>query len=158
MEEGGRERETAGVAFPPPLAYLVGFLIAVGLELAFPPGGMPAWLRVGGAIVCLAAFVPINLGAVGRFVRTETPVNPYKPATRLVTSGPFRVTRNPMYLGLALLYAGLAFALDVIWAFPLLVVVIVLIDRLVIAREEPYLERLFGQEYLDYKQRVRRWI
>jgi protein-S-isoprenylcysteine O-methyltransferase Ste14 len=152
------ESSTAGVPFPPPLAYLAGLLIGAGLEIAFPIDGLPAGVRIVGAALCLVAFVPINLGAAGRFMRTETPINPYKPARKLVTSGPFRITRNPMYLGMALLYAAIAFGFDLIWAFILLPLVILAIDRLVIAREEPYLERLFGREYLDYKQQVRRWI
>jgi protein-S-isoprenylcysteine O-methyltransferase Ste14 len=81
-----------------------------------------------------------------------------KPDTALVTSGPYRFTRNPMYLGMAFLYVGFAFAFGVIWALAFLPAVIVVVDRFVIAREEPYLERNFGQAYRDYKARVRRWV
>ena len=83
---------------------------------------------------------------------------PMKPTTALVTSGPYRVTRNPMYVGMAFLYAGLALSLGVIWALALLPAVLLMVDRLVIAREERYLEAKFGEEYRDYKRRVRRWL
>jgi protein-S-isoprenylcysteine O-methyltransferase Ste14 len=83
---------------------------------------------------------------------------PANPTTALVTSGPYRFTRNPMYLGMAFLYVAFAFGFGVMWAMALLPVVILVVDRFVIAREEPYLERKFGQRYRDYKARVRRWI
>ena len=92
------------------------------------------------------------------FRRAGTSMVPMNPATVLVTSGPYRLTRNPMYLGMAFLYVALAFAFGVIWALALLPAVIVMVDRFVIAREEPYLERKFGQAYHDYKARVRRWL
>ncbi len=80
------------------------------------------------------------------------------PSSALVTSGPYRFTRNPMYLGMASLYAGIALAFGLLWSLALLLVVLVVIDRGVIAREERYLERRFGDEYRLYKQQVRRWL
>jgi protein-S-isoprenylcysteine O-methyltransferase Ste14 len=80
------------------------------------------------------------------------------PTTALVTSGPYRFTRNPMYLGMSFLYIAFAFAFGVIWALAFLPAVIVMVDRFVIAREEPYLEQKFGQSYRAYKARVRRWL
>ena len=72
--------------------------------------------------------------------------------------GPYRLTRNPAYLGMALVYIGIALLADALWVLVPLPVVLLIIDRMVIAREERYLERKFGQEYLDYKGRVRRWV
>ncbi len=92
------------------------------------------------------------------FRRAGTSMVPMNPTTALVTSGPYRLTRNPMYLGMAFLYVAFAFALGVIWALAFLPAVVVIVDRFVIAREEPYLERKFGQAYRDYKVRVRRWL
>ena len=150
--------QTAGVPFPPPLAYLAGLLIGVGLEVAFPVDPLPTVVTVVGAVAGIGGSLLLDVGAMQRFMRAGTPAIPFKPSTALVTSGPYRFTRNPMYLGMASLYVGLAFAFGLIWAFALLPVVVIVIDRLVIAREEPYLERLFGDEYLAYKGRVRRWI
>jgi protein-S-isoprenylcysteine O-methyltransferase Ste14 len=86
-----------------------------------------------------------------------TAVEPWKPTTAIVTTGPYRITRNPAYVGMALAYAGIAVMSDALWVLAPLPLVLLVIDRGVIAREERYLERKFGQEYLDYKDRVRRW-
>jgi protein-S-isoprenylcysteine O-methyltransferase Ste14 len=93
-----------------------------------------------------------------RFRSARTSMVPMRPSTALVTSGPYRVTRNPMYVGMAFLYAGLALLLGVIWSLAFLPAVLLMVDRFVIAREERYLEARFGEEYRAYKGRVRRWL
>lgn len=153
-----QKHSTAGIPFPPPTVYLAGLLLSIPLELAFPTGGPPTVVRVLGALLGLGAFAYLAGDAMRRFTRAGTPAIPFKPTEALVTTGPYRFTRNPMYVGMATLYVALALAFGLLWAFAFLPVVILLIDRLVIAREEPYLERLFGQEYRDYKRRVRRWV
>jgi protein-S-isoprenylcysteine O-methyltransferase Ste14 len=75
-----------------------------------------------------------------------------------VVDGPYRFSRNPIYLGMAALYVALTFLLGIMWALLFLPFVLVAIDRLIIAREEPYLERKFGQDYVEYTKRVRRWV
>ena len=100
----------------------------------------------------------MGLAAWGLFERVGTRVEPWRASTGIVESGPFRWTRNPMYLGMALNYAGLAIALDGPIALILLPVLLAIIQTQVIAREERYLEGKFGQAYLDYKARVRRWF
>ena len=90
--------------------------------------------------------------------KAGTPIRTDRPVPRLVTDGPFRFTRNPEYLGLAMLYAGIALLRNSLWAILLLPVVVYVIQREVIGREERYLERTFGEEYLAYKARVRRWV
>jgi protein-S-isoprenylcysteine O-methyltransferase Ste14 len=87
-----------------------------------------------------------------------TPIRTDRPVPRLVTDGPFRYTRNPGYLGLAMLYAGIAALRNALWAILFLPLVVYVIQRQVIGREERYLERTFGEEYLAYKTRVRRWV
>ena len=77
---------------------------------------------------------------------------------RLTTEGPFRYSRNPAYLSLAMIYAGIAVLRNSLWTILLLPLVVYVIQREVIGREERYLERTFGEEYLDYKTRVRRWV
>jgi protein-S-isoprenylcysteine O-methyltransferase Ste14 len=95
--------------------------------------------------------------------RADTPIIgepfvPGKPTSSLITDGPFRYTRNPGYLAGAMVYAGVASLTNVLWAFLFLPVVLFMMQRTAIEREERYLERKFGEEYLDYKARVRRWI
>jgi protein-S-isoprenylcysteine O-methyltransferase Ste14 len=90
--------------------------------------------------------------------KAGTPIRTDRPVPRLVTDGPFRYTRNPGYLGLTMLYAGIAVLRNALWAILLLPLVLYVIQRQVIGREERYLERTFGEEYLAYKARVRRWV
>lgn len=150
--------DNAGVVIPPPAFYLAGFGIGLVLEAVAPIEGLSnpakAILGVAGIVLWLA----FGGRAVATFLRARTGIIPVRPATVLVTSGPYRLTRNPMYVGFALLYAGLAIWLDVIWAVIALPLVLLVVDRYVIAREEHYLDRRFGEEYLRYRARVRRWL
>lgn len=88
----------------------------------------------------------------------DAPVRTDKPVPRLTTNGPFRYTRNPGYLALAMIYAGIAVRRGALWPIVLLPAVLFVIQREVIGREERYLERTFGEEYLNYKASVRRWM
>jgi protein-S-isoprenylcysteine O-methyltransferase Ste14 len=90
--------------------------------------------------------------------QADTPTNPYKPVSHVATGGPFRYTRNPGYLSMAMIYAGIAARANALWAILVLPVALLVIQRGVIEREERYLERKFGEEYLRYKTTVRRWI
>ena len=98
------------------------------------------------------------LAATGLFRRLGTNVRPSQPATKIATTGPYRWTRNPMYLGMALIYAGLAIGFDGPIAFALLPLVLIAIQARVIAREERYLEAKFGDDYRRYRAKVRRWL
>ena len=150
----------AGIRFPPPLAYLGTLLLglAVGSLLGRPGLGLdPTWLYVVGGILVLAGLALI-LSAAGLFRKMGTELKPWLPSTKLVESGAFRFTRNPMYLGMTLIYAGLAIGLDSVVALVLLVPLLAIIQTQVIANEERYLERRFGAPYLDYRTRVRRWF
>jgi protein-S-isoprenylcysteine O-methyltransferase Ste14 len=113
-------------------------------------------LPVGGASIIA------GVGLLGSFVqafrRAGTPVDPYTPSEAIATDGPYRLTRNPAYLGMALTYAGIALVANAPWVLVPLPAAIAVVDRGVIAPEERYLERKFGPTYLDYKRRVRRWI
>jgi protein-S-isoprenylcysteine O-methyltransferase Ste14 len=150
--------DTAGVIAPPPFIYLGALGIGFGLDAAIGTGSVPS--RV--AVPVGAASIIGGVGLMGSFLRAfrraRTPIDPYTPSEAIVTDGPYRLTRNPAYLGMALTYAGIAIAMNVPWALVPLPVAIAVIDRGVIAREERYLERKFGTPYIDYKRRVRRWI
>jgi protein-S-isoprenylcysteine O-methyltransferase Ste14 len=151
-------QDKAGVVAPPPLIFLAGLVVGIVLDVLLPEGSLPWAIRwILGGVLALAG-VALLLSFNTAFARKGTAVEPWKPTTAIVTTGPFRITRNPAYLGMALLYIGITLLADVPWALLVLPVVVVVIDRLVIAREERYLERKFGREYLDYKRDVRRWI
>jgi protein-S-isoprenylcysteine O-methyltransferase Ste14 len=96
------------------------------------------------------------------FLRTmreaDAPVRTDRPVPRLTTEGPFRYTRNPGYLSMAMIYAGIAFLRNALWAILFLPLVLYVTQREVIGREERYLERTFGEKYLAYRARVRRWV
>jgi len=152
--------DTSGVGFPPPLLYAGGFVAGVGAHRLLPVRVWPeppaiasllGWglLVAGGLLVASAAYL---------FRRAGTTPNPTKPTSALVIWGPYRFTRNPMYVGMAALYVGGTLLLSDPWPLAFLPIVITLVQRRVIAREEAYLERRFGDEYRTYKARVRRWI
>jgi protein-S-isoprenylcysteine O-methyltransferase Ste14 len=153
--------DTAGLPVPPPLLYLFPFLAGVllhhtvgGDRIPSTPGGAIAvlgWLLLtaGGALIA----VPWVL-----FHRARTSVLPFRPTTAIVTSGPYRFSRNPIYLGMALVYLGLPLLLGYAWPYLFFPPAVFLIMRLVIVREERYLEGKFGDEYRRYRDSVRRWI
>lgn len=150
--------DSPGVHLPPPLVFVAAFLVGVALEWAVPLPGPPAPWGLTAGLLGIAAFLALNPPSVLLFRRAETSVVPFRPAAALVTSGPYRLTRNPMYLGFVFLYLGLALWLGVLWALVLLPVAVAVVDRMVIAPEERYLERAFGEEYRRYRARVRRWL
>jgi protein-S-isoprenylcysteine O-methyltransferase Ste14 len=151
------QTDTAGVIAPPPLIYLGALGIGFGLNAAIGTGSVPRGARAVGAVSLLAG--PALMGSfLSAFRRARTPVDPYTPTQAIVTDGPYRLTRNPAYLGMSLTYAGIAMVSNAPWALIPLPVAMAIVDRGVIAREERYLERRFGAAYVEYKRRVRRWI
>lgn len=150
----------AGVIAPPPLIYLA-FLLAgfgVGRLIEEPSLGLTTDWRRGLAFVLVIGGLLLDGIAAGTFRRLGTPPEPWKPTTALATGGLYRFSRNPIYLGFALTYAGFAVAMDSPVALGLLLPCLIVIDRFVIAREERYLADRFGAEYAAYKERVRRWL
>src|SRR5918999_4876649 len=135
-ENVDRERETAGVVAPPPLIFLAGLALGFALEALLPGASLPAAVRWGLGGLALLAGVALQTSFIVAFGRRGTSVEPWKPTTAIVTTGPYRLTRNPAYLGMALIYVGIALLADAPWALVPLPVVLVLIDRGVIAREE----------------------
>jgi protein-S-isoprenylcysteine O-methyltransferase Ste14 len=152
------ERDNPGVNVPPPLIYVAPLLLGLVLDsrrhLPFLPHGIARGLGVsllGGGIVLNAWFL--------RTIRkADVPLRTDKPVPRLTTQGPFRYSRNPSYLALAMIYAGIASLRNSLWAMLLLPLVVMVMQREVIGREERYLERAFEEEYLAYKSQVRRWV
>ena len=150
-----------GVRFPPPLIHAAGFVAALLLERRYPlPLTAPpqaAW-REGVSLLVIAIAAAFLLGAMTRFWRSRTPLIPHKPATTLVQTGVYRLSRNPMYVGLTALYLGLTGLLNSYWPLVFLPAVVVLLQALVIRREERYLRGAFGADYAAYCARVRRWL
>lgn len=147
-----------GAVAPPPVVYAAGLAVGLGLEAALPATSLPAALAwsLGGAL--LLGGLVLAASFLAAFRRARTPVDLRKASTTVVTTGPYRFTRNPGYLSLTLIYAGLALLTQALWAFLPLVAVLLFIDRGVIRREERYLAGRFGDEYLRYQVRTRRWV
>lgn len=150
--------DSAGVKVPPPLIYIAGLLIGAALEQVAATPNLPVVWALVAAVVGIVLAVVLDGDATRRFLRSRTALEPWKPSSALVTTGPYRFTRNPMYLGMALLYLGILLTFGWLWSVALLPVVLVVIDRAVVAREERYLTRRFGESYLQYREQVRRWL
>jgi protein-S-isoprenylcysteine O-methyltransferase Ste14 len=142
----------------PPVVYLAAILGGVVLDLVWPlrwlPAGIGVWVGIPFVISSLALF----FASTSRFEAAGTPVPGNKPTTAIVRSGPYRFSRNPIYLAFSALVLGIACWLDSIWLLGTLAAAVSLMSFVVIPREEHYLERRFGAEYLDYKTKVRRWL
>jgi protein-S-isoprenylcysteine O-methyltransferase Ste14 len=147
----------------PPLYFVGGFLLGLLLHGTVAPWSLatgPGTLRVlvvSGWVLFGVGMIVAHSGVV-TFWLARTTMFPFQPASRLVTHGPYRVTRNPMYLGLTIGYVGLAAVLNTVWPLLVLPVALVLLVKTVIVHEERYLSATFGAEYDDYRRRVRRWL
>jgi protein-S-isoprenylcysteine O-methyltransferase Ste14 len=147
-----------GVIALPPLIYLVAMTLGIALHflrpLTLPVPVAVRWVGLAMIVAEFAVLIPSRL----RFVRAGTNVNPMKPATALVTTGIYRFTRNPMYVGLMIGFTGLALLTRIGWLLVELPVVLAIMHWGVILREERYLSRKFGAEYEAYRARVRRYF
>lgn len=151
----------AGGIVRPPLLYLAYLFAGLALGRALPlpfsfPGNAPMWWIAGGVIVVIGAGV--FAAAVGNFSRAATPVPGNRPVRALVTTGVHGFSRNPIYVGMSLVYAGIGLAARSPWVFILALPLALMMRYIVVAREEAYLERRFGDAYRGYKARVRRWL
>jgi len=146
------------IFIPPPLYYAAGLAggMAINVVLALPLGGRRA-TAVAGAVVA-ALGLALAFAGVAAVVRHRTTIVPHHPVTTLLTGGAYRLSRNPMYTGLAIAYLGLALLFGSWWPLALWPLMIVAVRQLVIRPEEQYLTQRFGQTYTDYQSRVRRWL
>jgi protein-S-isoprenylcysteine O-methyltransferase Ste14 len=153
------KKDHPGVYFPPPFLYVVIFLFSLLLEKLIDINSFFELTRTSiASLVFLIAGFAFMLPALIKFFQTKNTLIPTKPATSLETSGIYSFSRNPMYLGLLLIYIGLAFLFGNWWTFILVPILIILVNKLIIIKEERYLERSFGPAYIDYRKKVRRWI
>ena len=152
------EKDRPGVIAPPPFIYLAAVGLGFVLDAVLPSGSVPeavSWIAGPALIV---AGVTLQASFIAAFIRAKTNIDPYKPTKAIVTSGPYRLTRNPGYLGFTVIVAGIALMTEALWMFAALALAVLVMDRGVIAREERYLERKFGDAYLSYKRSARRWL
>jgi len=151
--------DRTGVVVPPPLLFIGPFLIGwlIDRSVDFQLFENPRWGLVLGPLL-VAAGIAVAGAGVWQFRRARTTVLPFGGTSRIVEAGVYRWTRNPMYLGMSLAYAGVACLINSAWCLALLPLSIVLVQLLVIRREERYLANKFGADYGGYCSRVRRWL
>ncbi len=152
--------DAAGVRTPPPLVFLGAVILGVLLHEQALPAPLPLSdsVRIAGAALGGLAGIGLIGGAIGLFARTGQDPKPWKPTPEIVTSGIYRHTRNPMYVGMAFVQAAIGIGLANGWVLALIPPVLILIFLTAIRHEEAYLERKFGDRYNRYRSTVRRWL
>ncbi len=150
--------DSAGVSFPPPLMFFGGMVVGVILQFIFSLPFIPWQVGMYAGVPVLALGVLLLASSALFFTRAGTALPPWATATAVVVRGPYRFTRNPMYLGMALVQGGIGLCFSSLWILLMLLPELWWVRHKVIAREEAYMEEKFGQPYRDYCARVGRWL
>lgn len=154
----GGDRKGAAVKFPPPAIFASCILVGMGLQYLWPVHlGVPESAQIFGYLLVSFGIVIAVLVATS-FRRVGTAIEPWKPTTSIVTTGFYAWSRNPIYLGFCLINPGIGIASNNFWIFISFVPAAFVLYHVAIAKEEAYLEEKFGDEYIAYRRRVRRWI
>lgn len=154
------KKDSPGVYIPPPLIYVLIFLIALFVQKKVSINNSAFHSQtakiVGVSLLIISLF--FSLTSLQKFIRSKNTLILIKPASSLQTDGIYHISRNPMYVGLAIIYLGITCFIGNWWNIILFPILLMIIQEYVIKSEEKYLHRRFGQEYLDYKSKVRRWL
>lgn len=150
--------DNPGVIARPPFIYAGTLAAGLILSRLTPAGFLPRGLRKLLGIPLVIGGLAIGFSGLRELRRAETNVVTRKPTTSIVTGGPYRLTRNPIYVGMTLMYTGISALANALWPMLMLPGVLAVMNKGVIEREERYLEGKFGDEYRRYKARVRRWL
>lgn len=162
-----KEKDSPGVIAPPPLIYTLGlgagylvdeYIFRLPLVGHGTPDRWEVQWAIALGVILFAAGGMLDLLSLLHFRKAKTDVRPWKPTTAIIRGGPFRYSRNPIYVGMTTAYVGCAFLLDSWWVLAFLLLVLPVMQRGVILREEAYLEAKFADDYLSYKRTVRRWV
>ncbi len=151
--------ETTGRSrIPPPLPNVLGLILGLICNWLWPwPIARYVYvLPVGVLLVGLAVILSVTMART--FKQHETSGNPYKETTAIVDTGPFTFSRNPTYITIQIFHAAVGLLFNTIWILLMILPALIVVHYVVVLGEEAYLERKFGDAYLDYKSRVRRWI
>lgn len=154
------EKDSPGVRIPPPTFFIIAFVLAWIFQRVIPVSKdffrSDAADTIGYSLILLSLL--FGIPALAQFIRTRNTPITYKPSTSLQTTGLFAFSRNPMYIGLFLFYAGVSLIAGNWWNFLLIPALFIVVQEYIIKHEEKYLERKFGQQYSDYRKKVRRWL
>jgi len=152
-------KDGATVRVPPPLVFISAVAAGIGFQFIWPmPIGLPGGVRVALGLLTALLGVPLLVGAFRLFRKTGQDPKPWLATPEIIRSGVYRFTRNPMYVSLALLQTAIGLGLGNLWILLLVPLACVVVQITAIRHEEVYLERKFGDAYLDYKRSVRRWL
>jgi len=152
------DKDKVSVIAPPPLIFLLAILVGVLLNYFWPYNIIPESIQLPIGLGIIALSIILSLLGVREFKKVRTSIRPDRPTTTIIASGPFRYTRNPLYLSLSLFHIGIGIAVDSVWILAMLAPTLIIMRYGVISREEHYLENKFGDEYLKYRDSVRRWF
>lgn len=156
--EGELDKKGAAVKFPPPAIFASFILVGAALQTLWPVGlGVPESFQIFGLLMVLFGVLIALLVNIS-FKRLGTAIEPWKPTTKILTTGFYAWSRNPIYVGFCMINMGIGISSDNFWIFVSFIPAAFLLYYLAIAKEEIYLEEKFGEEYLAYKNKVRRWV
>jgi protein-S-isoprenylcysteine O-methyltransferase Ste14 len=142
----------------PPIYFFLFLFLAIGLHFIFPVKKIIQAPYTYSGIALIVFGVVLNIWSDALFKKKKTTIKPFEDPTKLEVSGPFAISRNPMYLGMAIILLGTSVFLGSLIAFIFPIGFIIVMSVIFIPFEEQNLEKIFGKEYLDYKQKVRCWI
>jgi protein-S-isoprenylcysteine O-methyltransferase Ste14 len=152
------KKDNPKVIAPPPLIFLSGLLIGGFIAWHYPFSILPNMIaRILGILLIITGIGVIAL-IWRQMSRAKTNIEPWKPTTKILDTGFYGYSRNPIYVAMIVIYLGVTCFFNSVWFLPFLPLCLLTIHFGVILREEKYLESKFGEDYLDYKKRVRRWI
>ena len=153
-----QSKDNAGIKIPAPILTMIHIAMAILLGLLAPlPIPAPAFVQWFGLGLVVLGFI-LGVLAVIEFRRARTTADPRKPTQKIVTTGMYRYTRNPIYLGFVLMLIGIPLNMGIYWGIILVWPLITFMNNLIIKHEEAYLEKKFKEQYVDYKSHVRRWL
>lgn len=142
----------------PPLVYLAGIAAGFGIDWLIPLRGLSAEVQLAVGLPIIALAIVLVLMSAWALWRAGTSPLHERPTTRVISTGLYGMSRNPIYVAMTLGCVGVAITVDRVWILAATAIAVLVIDRMVITREEVFLEAKFGEEYLAYKARVRRWV
>ena len=154
------EKDGAAVSIAPPLVYLGGVIVGVVVHaFVMPlPFGLSPGFRIAAGVAAAVLGLVLMGGAIGLFRRTGQDPKPWESTPEIISTGVYRITRNPMYVGMALLQIAIGVGLTNWWIIILVPLVLAIVHTTAVRHEEVYLERKFGDEFTRYKTSVRRWL
>ena len=152
------KEDSAHILAAPPFFFIIPLLIGVVLEYSIPTKIFSTIASIIIGLIFSWTSLPFFILSLKSFFKAKTTFDARNSTTSLVTTGIYKISRNPAYLSLVLLYIGISFLINSIWIFILVVPAFYSIQKFCIEREEKYLEGKFGDQYLAYKKQVRRWI